>query len=141
MVLDTRFRRAIAGAVLLATLLAAFLAPALAIFPTQDTTLSGPAINGSVPAGTAALDQSGQPKGPGKLVVQITNVAVPNGTKFDVILDRRIIGSISVNSGAGSLTAPVSFEVGRLSTLVVNYGNQTVLTGKSPWNVPLPTVP
>jgi hypothetical protein len=57
-------QRRLAGAVVIALVVAACIAPALAIFPWQRTTLSGPAIGSVTPEGRVQLNQAAQPKGP-----------------------------------------------------------------------------
>ena len=134
-------RRAFAGIVIVGLVAAACIAPALAVFPHQSTTLPGPPLNGYLPEGMAQLDQHAQPNGPGRLAVEVANLALPNGASLNVMLDRRPMGVIVVHGGTGTLSAPVGFQVGRLSSLVVTYGNQTVATGTTPWQVPWPTTP
>jgi len=138
----TRSRRVFVGALLIALGGVCAARVTLASFPFQDTTLSGPDIAGNIPGGTAQVNQVAQPNGPGRLAVQVTNVALADGTPLNVTLDRRPMGVITLKKdGTGALTASVPFQVGRLTSITVTNGNTTVLTGKAPWVVPWPTTP
>ena len=134
-------RRRLAGAVVIASVVAAaFIAPALAIFPVQRTELSGPAIGSLTPQGGAQLNQAAQPKGPGTLVVQLTNLNLPGRTLLNVSIDRRPVGVLVVASGNASASLKVPFQVGRLSSLVVTLQDGTpngtlVASGEKPWDV------
>jgi hypothetical protein len=115
---------------------AACIAPALAIFPWQRTTLSGPAIGSLIPWGRAQLNQAAQPNGPGTLVVQLTDLNLPQRTLLNVSIDRRPVGVLVVVSGNAYATLTVPFQVGRLSSLAVTLGDGTrVASGETPWTV------
>ncbi len=59
---------------------------ALAIYGFLTTTLSGPAIGGVVPQGTAAINRSKLPTKPGTLCLRVTGVNLPDGTVLNVVL-------------------------------------------------------
>ena len=132
----THSRRIAAGVILIAFVVAACIAPALAIFPWQRTTLSGPAIGSLIPAGKAQLNQAAQPQGPGTLVVQMTDLNLPQGTLLNVSIDRRPVGVLVVAGGGNAnATLMVRFQVGRQSRLVVTLDNGTpVASGATPWD-------
>jgi hypothetical protein len=129
-------RRIAAGVILIAFVVAACIAPALAIFPWQRTTLSGPAIGSVTPWGKAQLNQAAQPQGPGTLVVQLTDLNLPQRTLLNVSIDRRPVGVLVVHSGNASGNLIVPFQVGRLSALTVTLDDGTkILSGETPWEV------
>ena len=130
-------RRRFAGTILIAFAIAVCIAPVLASFPWQRTTLSGPAIGSLIPWGRAQLNQAAQPKGPGMLVVQLANLNLPERTLLNVSIDRRPVGVLVVAGGGNAnATLMVRFQVGRLSSLVVTLGNGTrVASGETPWTV------
>jgi hypothetical protein len=135
-------RRRFAGAILIAFVIAVCIVPALAGFPWQRTTLSGPAIGSLIPVGEAQLNQAAQPRGPGTLVVRLTNLNLPDSTLLNVSLDRRPVGVLVVVSGNASEDLTVPFQAGRLSRLAVTLNDgTTILSGKTPWTVPWPTTP
>jgi hypothetical protein len=111
----------------------------MAIYPHLTTTLSGPAINGAVPTGTASVDQSGLPAKPLTLDVQITNVNLATGTVLSVVLTdcgAAPVGTIKLRSGQGRLQTKVpGCQVGRTSAIDVNNGSTTILSGGAPWQV------
>jgi len=113
--------------------------PALAIYPHLNTTLSGPAINGVVPTGTATVDQSRLPANPLTLDVQVSNVNLPDGTVLSVVLTdcgTAPVGTIKLNRGQGQLKTKVpGCQVGRQSAIYVNNGSTTILSGGAPWQV------
>jgi hypothetical protein len=130
-------RRIAAGVILIALVVAACIAPALAIFPWQRTTLSGPAIGSLIPAGKAQLNQAAQPQGPGTLVVQLTDLNLPQRTLLNVSIDRRAVGVLVVAGGGNAnATLTVPFQVGRQSRLDVTLDDGTqVVSGERPWIV------
>ena len=133
-------RRRFAATILIAFAIAVCIAPALAIFPWQRTTLSGPAIGSLIPWGRAQLNQAAQPNGPGTLVVHLTNLNLPESTLLNVSVDRRPVGVLVVVSGDASADFPVPFQVGRLSALAVTLDDgTTIMFGNRPWIVPWPT--
>ena len=128
-------QRRLAGVVVIALVVAACIAPALAIFPVQRTELSGPAIGSLTPQGGAQLNQAAQPKAPGTLVVQLTNLNLPERTLLNVSIDRRPVGTLFVASGNAYANLMVPFQVGRLSRLAVTLGDGTpVASGATPWD-------
>jgi len=113
--------------------------PALAIYPHLNTTLSGPAINGVVPTGTATVDQSRLPANPLTLDVQVSNVNLPDGTVLSVVLTdcgTAPVGTIKLNRGQGQMKRKGhGCQVGRQSAIYVNNGSTTILSGGAPWQV------
>ncbi len=135
----TTYRRPVFAGAIVATLVAACVAPALAVFTHQQTVLSGPAISGQVPQGDAQLNQSAQPHAPGRLVVNVRDVSLPNGTRLNVTIDGRPVGVLTLNAGVGNLSAPIDFQVGRLSRLdLALESGALILSGATPWQVPWP---
>ena len=68
--------------------------------------LSGPAINGQTPTGTAAADET-QFSGCGGfsiLSAAVKKVNLPNGTQLWVTIDFKPVGTITLNRGSGSMT-------------------------------------
>lgn len=106
-----------------------------AIFPTLQTKLSGPDINGEFPIGDAKVDQSGLPNLPAQLRVRVKNVNLPGGTRLDVILGRMSVGTITLAFGEGSLDTTFQFQVGRLDPILVVNGADTILSGGAPWQI------
>ena len=110
-------------------------APALAIYPHLNTTLSGPAINGVVPAGNATVDQSRLPANPLTLEVHVNNVNLPSGTILSVVVAD--CGTVPVatikldNHEQGQTRTKVpGCQVGRLSPIYVNNGSTTILSAQ-----------
>lgn len=112
-----------------------------AAFEFQDTTLSSPEIGGLIPEGSATINQNAQPHAPGRLTLQVHNVALANGTRLDVTLDQKPGGTITIQGRTGTMTAALPLQAGRLSSLIVTSGETIVLIGKTPWVVPWPTTP
>jgi len=114
-------------------------APALAIYAHLNTTLSGPAINGIVPAGDATVDQSKLPAVPLTLNVQVSSVNLPDATVLGVVVTdcgATPVGTIKLNHGQGQVKTKVpGCQVGRLSAIYVNNNSTTILSGGAPWQV------
>ena len=75
-----KLRRSLAGAGILVLLTAT---TALAVFPQLSTALTGPAIDGVVPRGTAEVHQT---QFPATLDVRVSRVTLPDGTVLTVIM-------------------------------------------------------
>lgn len=60
--------------------MAAVTGPAWAIYPSLSTNLTGPAIAGVSPQGSAKVDQSKLPQTPGTLQVRVKNVGLRTRT-------------------------------------------------------------
>jgi hypothetical protein len=124
----------------IAVLVAATAPPVFAIYPQLSTTLTGPAINGVVPGGNAQVDQSKLPTQPGTVDVQVNNVNLPDGTVLGVVLTdcgSSPVGTITLRRGDGQLKTklPVGCQIGRQSSIFVNNGSATILSGGAPWTV------
>jgi hypothetical protein len=73
--------------------------------PTVREPLSGPAIGGKAPSGSASADEK-QFSGCGgfvKLTVSVTNVNLPDGTTLWVTLDFGAVGKITLSGGRGTM--------------------------------------
>ena len=108
--------RRVSIAVALAGLLAVVAAtPALAVFPHIQTDLTGPAIAGQVPRGTAEVDQTAFP---GTLTVRVSKVNLPDGTVLNVVLTDceafgtpcGVVGTLTLDGGKGRLTTVGSVD-------------------------------
>jgi hypothetical protein len=124
----------------IAVLIAATTAPVFAIYPQLSTTLTGPAINGVVPGGDAKVDQSKLPTQPGTVDVQVNNVNLPDGTVLGVVLTdcgASPVGTITLRGGDGQLRTklPAGCQIGRQSSIFINNGSTTILSGGAPWTV------
>jgi len=127
-------------ALLTAVLIAATAAPALAIYAHLSTTLTGNPINGVTPGGQATVDQSKLPRRPGAVDVQVSSVNLPDGTVLSVVLTDcgpSPVGTIRLKGGAGQLQTklPAGCQIGRTSSIFVNNGSTTILSGGAPWIV------
>ena len=121
-------------------------APALAVFPHIQTDLTGPAIAGQVPRGTAEVDQTAFP---GTLTVRVSKVNLPDGTVLTVALTDceafgtpgGVVGTLTLDRGRGRLTTvlpsePSVCQVGHNSAIFLKQADGTVvLEGGSPWEV------
>jgi hypothetical protein len=71
--------------------------PALAVFPQLQTDLTGPAIGGQIPRGTAEVFQTAFP---GTLAVRVSKVNLPDGTVLNVVMtDCEAFGTPGGGSG------------------------------------------
>ena len=92
----------------IAALITATAAPALAIYPVQTTTLTGPAISGVVPTGQPAVNQCKLPKQFGTLTVKVQSVNLPGGTDLTVNYSSLTsgqfdnLGSFKLSGGRGA---------------------------------------
>ena len=128
-----RITRLLVALALSATIAGVLASPALAIFPILNTTLSGPAINGVVPTGTATVNQSRLPEVPLTLSVQVSSVNLPDGTVLGVVVTDcggAPVGTIKLVHEQGQLKTKVpGCQVGKLSAIDVNNGASTILSG------------
>lgn len=132
---------ALAGMLVLASVSAAH-----AVFPHLQTDLTGPAIDGQVPRGTAEVDQTAFP---GTLTVRVSKVNLPDGTVLSVVLTDceafgtpgGVVGTLTLDRGRGRLTTvlpsePSVCQVGHNSAIFLTQADGTVvLEGGSPWEV------
>jgi hypothetical protein len=122
-----------------ATIAGIVASPALAIYGHLNTTLSGPAINGVIPAGSATVDQSKLPTVPLTLSVQVSSVNLPDGTVLGAVVGdcgAAPVGRIKLSHGQGQLKTKVpGCQVGRQSAIDVNNNASTILSGGAPWQV------
>jgi hypothetical protein len=139
--------RRVSVAFTLAGLLAVLAAtPALAVFPQLQTDLTGPAIDGQVPRGTAEIHQT---TFPGTLTVRVSKVNLPDGTVLNVVLTDceafgtpgGVVGTLTLDGGKGRLTTvlpsePSVCQVGHNSAIFLTLADGTVvLEGGAPWEV------
>lgn len=122
-------------------------APALAIYPSLSTKLSGPAIGGVTPQGDAKVDQSKLPQTPGTLQARVKGLNLPDGATLTVTMsgpsttactptgDNHAVGSIRLSRGEGSLSTTLVSQVGRTDQIFVFNGAAIVLCGGEPWQV------
>ena len=132
-----RGRLALAGVGVLALLTAT---SALAVFPHISTDLTGPAIGGVVPRGTAEVDQT---QFPGTLDLRLSKVNLPDGTVLTVIMTDCLqdsVGTITINKQRARASIllpsePSVCQVGHNSSIFLRLGETTVLQGGAPWQV------
>jgi hypothetical protein len=138
--------RRVSVALTLAGLLAVLAAtPALAVFPQLQTDLTGPAIAGQVPRGTAEVFQTAFP---GTLAVRVSKVNLPDGTVLSVVMTDcdiggtgGVVGTLTLDGGRGRLTTvlpsePSVCQVGHNSAIFLTQADGTVvLEGGAPWEV------
>lgn len=113
---------------------------ALAVFPQLSTDLTGPAIDGVVPRGTAEVHQT---QFPGTLDLRVSRVNLPDGTVLTVIMTDCLqdsVGTITIDKGRARASIllpsePSVCQVGHNSSIFLRLGETTVLEGGSPWEV------
>jgi hypothetical protein len=67
--------------------------------------LSGPALNGQAPSGTATLtNNDGNEDCATSLLTQVSGVNLPDGTQLWITYESVPVGMITLNSGTGSMT-------------------------------------
>ena len=132
-----KLRRSLTGVGFLLMLTAA---TALAVFPQLSTDLTGPAIDGVVPRGTAEVHQT---QFPGTLDVRVSRVNLPDGTVLTVIMTdclQQEVGTITIEKGRARASIllpsePSVCQVGHNSSIFLKLGETTVLGGGAPWQV------
>lgn len=119
-------------------------APALAVFPGLSTDLTGPAIDGVTPRGTAQVDQSSFP---GTLDLRVSKVNLPDGTSLTVVISDCVsfgsptVGTFTIERGRARFSTilpsePSVCQVGHNSSITLSTADGTViLEGGSPWTV------
>jgi hypothetical protein len=132
-------RRPVWGGILGATIaVVGGASSAFAIYAFLTTTLSGPAIGGVTPQGTASINQSGLPTKAGTLCLSVTNVNLPDGTVLDVILTDcgpDAVATFRLSGGAGKLNTalPAGCQIGGDSSIYLRDGGTTILSGGARW--------
>jgi hypothetical protein len=127
----------VAGAI--AALITATAAPALAIYPVQTTTLTGPAINGVVPTGQAQVNQCKLPKQFGTLTVKVQSVNLPDGTGLTVNYSSLTagqfdnLGSFKLSGGSGSFSARLTRMAGANDQIQITQGSAVILSNPGRW--------
>ena len=132
---------------LLSMLALATAGPVAAVFSVIETDLTGPAIDGRTPRGTATVDQSQLPA-PGILELRISRVDLPDGTVLTVELTdcasfsgSAVVGTVTLERGRARATItlpsePSVCQVGHNSSIFLKTADGTiVLEGGSPWEV------
>jgi hypothetical protein len=123
----------------IAALVTATAAPALAIYPVQTTTLTGPAINGVVPTGQAAVNQCHLPKQFGTLTVQVQSVNLPDGTDLAVNYSSLTsgqfdnLGSFKPSKGSGNFWARLTRMAGANDQIQITQGSAVILSNPGRW--------
>jgi hypothetical protein len=135
----TRITRLLVVLALSATIAGVVASPTLAIYPILNTTLSGPALNGVVPTGSATVDQAKLPQVPLTLGVEVSSVNLPDGTVLVVVVTdcgAAPVGTIKLVHEQGQLKTKVpGCQVGRLSAINVTDIASTILSGGALWQV------
>jgi hypothetical protein len=123
----------------IAALITATAAPALAIYPVQTTTLTGPAINGVVPTGTAEVNQCKLPKQFGTLTVKVQSVNLPDGTNLTVNYSSLTagqfdnLGSFKLSNQSGSFSARLNRMAGANDQIQLTQGSVVILSNPGRW--------
>jgi hypothetical protein len=123
-----------------AVLAAAVVAPAaLAIYPKQSIKLTGPAIGGVTPRGSALVEQCNLPAEPGTLTVTVKRVNLPDGTVLTVNYGGvepgggQNLGTFTLNARAGSFVTTLPFQAGANDNIAVMNGSTIVLSASNRW--------
>jgi hypothetical protein len=123
----------------IAALITATATPALAIYPVQTTTLTGPAINGVVPTGQAQVNQCHLPKQFGTLTVTVQSVNLPDGTDLTVNYSSLTsgqfdnLGSFKLSGGSGRFSARLTRMAGANDQIQITQGPAVILANPSRW--------
>jgi hypothetical protein len=114
-------------------------APALADYPVLTTTLTGPAINGVVPAGQAEVNQCHLPKQFGTLTVDVQSVNLPDGTELTVNYGGLSagqgvdLGTFKLSQQSGKFSARLSTQAGANDHIAVTQGSVVILSNPARW--------
>ncbi len=123
----------------IAALITATAAPALAIYPVQTTTLTGPAINGVVPTGQAEVNQCHLPKQFGTLTVQVQSVNLPDGTDLTVNYSSLTagqfdnLGSFKLSNQSGKFSTRLTRMAGANDQIQLTQGPAVILSNPTRW--------
>lgn len=98
---------------------------------TSTETLTGPAINGVTPSGTATADMSQFSSGGSTtLTVRIRNVNLPDGVPVQVTFDFKPLGTITLSNGGGTLVSNLGhFGVSFDQVRIKKSDGTTILSG------------
>jgi hypothetical protein len=125
-----------------AALVMASAAPALATYPVLTTPLTGPAINGVVPAGQAEVNQCHLPKQFGTLTVNVQSVNLPDRTQLTVNYGGLTagqgvnLGSFTLSQQSGKFSARLSTQAGPNDNIAVMQGSAVILSNPARWATP-----
>jgi len=114
-------------------------APALAIYPIQTTTLTGPAISGVVPTGQAEVNQCKLPKQFGTLTLKVQSANLPDGTQLavnygGVSAGQGVnLGSFKLSGQSGTFSAKLGTMAGANDNIAVMQGAVIVLSNPTRW--------
>ncbi len=109
------------------------------IYPVQTTTLTGPAINGVVPTGTAEVNQCKLPKQFGTLTLKVQSVNLPDGTQLavnygGVSAGQGVnLGSFKLSGQSGTFSAKLGTMAGANDNIAVMQGAVIVLSNPTRW--------
>jgi len=122
-----------------AALLTVAAAPALADYPVLTTTLTGPAINGVVPAGQAEVNQCHLPRQFGTLTLSVQSVNLPDGTKLvvnygGISAGQGVdLGSFRLSKQSGNFSARLKTQAGANDHVAVMQGPTVILSNPARW--------
>ena len=122
-----------------AVLITVSAAPALAIYPIQTTTLTGPAVNGVVPTGQAEVNQCKLPKQFGTLTVKVQSANLPDGTKLAVNYGGLSagqgvnLGSFKLSGQSGNFSIRLGTMAGANDNIAVMQGAVIILSNPTRW--------
>ena len=120
-------------------LITATAAPALAIYPVETTTLTGPAINGVAPSGQAEVNQCHLPMQFGTLTVKVQSVNLPDGTNLTVNYSSLTagqfdnLGSFKLSNQSGSFSARLSRMAGANDQIQITQGSAVIVSNPGRW--------
>ena len=104
------------------------------IYPVQTTTLTGPAINGVVPTGTAEVNQCKLPKQFGTPTVKVQSVNLPDGTNLTVNYSSLTagqfdnLGSFKLSNQSGSFSTRLNRMAGANDQIQLTQGPVAILS-------------
>jgi hypothetical protein len=131
------FVLSLVGVIVLLTAVSA--RPALAIYPSQSTTLTGSAIGGIVPTGQATVNQCQLPEKFGTLTVQVQSVNLPDGTTLTVNYGGltpgggQNLGSFRLRGGAGRGSTNSGTMAGANDNIGIMEGASVILSNPGRW--------
>jgi hypothetical protein len=116
-----------------AALITVTAAPALADYPVLTTTLTGPAINGVVPAGQAEVNQCHLPQQFGMLTVTVQSVNLADGTQLTVTYQGVNLGTFKLSHQSGKFSDRLSTQAGANDQIAVMQGPAVILSNPARW--------
>ena len=116
-----------------AALITVTAAPALADYPVLTTTLTGPTINGVVPAGQAEVNQCHLPQQFGMLTVTVQSVNLADGTQLTVTYQGVNLGTFKLSHQSGKFSDRLSTQAGANDQIAVMRGPAVILSNPARW--------